>query len=67
MIDRTMLYCFGSLMILFVGGGYAGWYLAGDDWTLRGMFTFAGAFIGSALWFIGMFAWMKWKTYKGTN
>jgi hypothetical protein len=60
-----MLYCFGSLVILFISGAYIGYQIAGDDWTLRGMFTFIGASVGSALWFVGMFAWMKWKQYRG--
>jgi hypothetical protein len=65
MIDRTMLYSFGSLIILFIGCAYIGWSIADDIWW-RGPLTFAGAFIGSALWFVGMFAHAKWKTYKGT-
>jgi hypothetical protein len=64
MIDRTALYSFGSLIILFIGGAYIGWILADDVWV-RGAFTFIGAAIGCAVWFVGMFAHAKWKSYRG--
>lgn len=64
MIDKELIFSFSLFAILFIGGGYLGWWVAGEDWTLRGILAFAGAFIGSCVWFIVMLARGIWYDYK---
>lgn len=53
-MDRQMILSFLGLVLSFSVWGFSGYYLAGDDWTLRGIFTFFGCSIGSVIWFIVM-------------